>query len=252
MKVKAIIIVIILFAVNLVRSQSAYLIESDIVFPGYLSSNNAKTSIYTKGNDMKIETKNEISTQLQYYIGDTVTLIDKCKGYEDTYGRGTREEMNSIIPENKVTFKDIVIEKTTKTKKLLDYECKVAIIKYTVTSMGFDMKSECTVWYTDELELNESIKTGDINNVGVKNELVDAFKLLGGAVLKQETRVNSMLMTTITTTKVEKKENMDADFIIEKRAFEKPLTLQKFRNKITQRNTQRQQLMKSMPNHFPK
>ncbi len=244
MKLKAILIAISSLAVIIVKSQTGYFIESNVEYPGIFKPKNAKTSVYTKGNDMKMEVITKSDTRIHYYVGDTVCLIDKYNG-ENTYAKGTREEMKALNKENKVIFKDVVIEKTTKTEKLLDYECKIVKIKYTVTTMGFDVKTECTAWYTDKLDMNIDV-TGDADSFGEKNELTDAMKSLGGVILKQETRINGMLMGTVTVNKIEKRESIDADLVVDTKGLGKAITLKKFRDKMAQRDAKQQQQMNSM------
>ncbi|MBA2611570.1 MAG: hypothetical protein H0U95_06340 [Bacteroidetes bacterium] len=239
-KTKIILLFIHLFIVNIIVGQSGYFIESEIEVPNGVGSlkSTLNSSYYLMGKDIKVELHRGNSTQIHYFKGDSVILMDKTLGYDDACGQGTREEMNELMRENdKTVYKDVTIEKTKKTLTILGFECKNAIINYKISTMGFDMKVQNTVWYTDQLTLSENISTGDVSNIGLKNDYVDALKSLGGTILNQESKMNGATFSTITVKKIEKKDNMTSDFIIDKKGCKKMLTLKEHKKQMDKRQT---------------
>jgi len=243
MNVKFFSIILVMLISNALIGQTGYFMRSEIETAAN-GFNNGKTtmtvSTYVKGEDMKIETINKTSTQLQYYIGDKVTVITKEKNADNVCGEGTRDEMKDIIKESdKTEYKDLKVEKTNKTETILGYECKKAIIKYKIAVMGFEMKMENVLWYTDKISLGNDISTGDASNIGVSNAYVDAVKALGGITLKQESNSNGTSLAVMKVMQIEKKEIAESVFAIDAKDCKKMLTLKEQKDKIEERNSAR-------------
>lgn len=189
---------------------------------------------FVKGEDMKIEIVRGKSYQYQVFVGDKVTMVSRDRSPNDICGQGTREELKDINDENKTTatYEDVEVEKTKKTTKILGYVCKQAIIKYKMVSMGFKMKQEVEVWYTEEIKTK--INTDPSAPAGVSNPYTDAVTSLGGMVLKQTTKANGMKLVELEVT--ECKENIVEDSMITTdeilKDCKKMLTLKEYYDKM--------------------
>lgn len=244
MRIKLFTCLLIMLAIKAVTAQNGFFMVSETE-TGANGFNNGKTTykvtVYSKGEDMKVEMSSKTATQTQFFVGDKVTVITKEEKSEDMCGEGTREEMKSIMNEgSKTEYKDLKVEKTNKTETIMGYECKKVIIKYKISVMGFDMKMENVLWYTDKINLGNDLSTGDVNSMGVSNAYIDAVKALGGVVLKQESYANGTLTATTKTVQFEKKDIADAVFVIDTKGCKKMLTLKEHKDKIDEKNRNRE------------
>ena len=260
MKTKLIICFVSLFFGSIVVGQTANSIvkvEMESMVSGLSQGKTLiTTTTYIKGKDMKIESLMSNVTQYQFFIGDKATVVTKEKGSSDLCGEGTRDEWKELSEgtggaQNKTEYEDVKVKKTNKTMKLLGYECKKANISYKVSTMGFKMKSENEIWYTDALKVSES-ETGDPSNMGVSNAYSDALNSLGGVTLKITTKVNGMQITQMTITEIRSGGVEDNMLSIKDEAKEckKMLTLKEHNKKVEERNAARDAQNRQMQNQM--
>lgn len=196
----------ILISANIVYSQDLLMkTVTQITMEGVNSDDFKQTmTIFQKGTNVKIQMESKDNLSIHSYIGDSVKIFTKEKGYNDLCAEGTRDEFKEVGEKKKMEYKDLVVEKTNDTKTILGYKCKKTIIKYSTSTMGFTLKTENTLWCTDNVNFGGNAMPVNPNDDRPEDEYQKAVKDLG-ILLKQETRLNGRLTSTMDVVTLEKK-----------------------------------------------
>jgi GLPGLI family protein len=149
-----------------------------------------KTSVYYQNGTLKIITQSS-SMEETYLIDKDSVKLEKTQGLRHFCAQGTIEEYVRDYKEpNKkyisVKFENVNVETTSETKKILNYTCKKAIVKYSINQLfGGQQETVMHCWYTEE------IKPDSLNALMLKlypenADYLNALNDLGGLILRTE------------------------------------------------------------------
>lgn len=206
MKLKLNLIFVCLLFSKVIFSQTKYIIKTDMVTKMAMFSIKSKVITYFNNEDVKQFTDINGVKQYQFFIGKKVNLVTIERGFKDVCGEGTLDEWKQLNTETAgaTTYKDIKIEKSDKTEKILGYQCKKCIItcKAEVPITKAEMMIEQEIWYSEEL-YEKGFQIQDPKDLGVTNPLVQAVSDLKGSVLKSKIK-QSFGSVEYTVTQIEK------------------------------------------------
>jgi hypothetical protein len=188
-----------------------------------------------KNGDMKIDVIAFEYTVVTAFIGDTVKIFRKERGYSDLCAEGTRKEYdeanNKHMPN--IVYKDLKVEKLAGLTTILGYECKSA--KVTYKTGGFiSMNIEKTVWYTEAFKSDPDFIEATLDNK--KDAYRDAVAELGYA-LKTETDYGGFLGRKIVSevTEIKKLDFTPNEMDVDLAACKKALDFNHYNKQVSKR-----------------
>jgi len=241
MKLKLNLFFVCLLFSTAIFSQAKYIIKADMVTKMAMFSIKSKVITYFNNEDVKQFTDINGVKQYQFFIGNKVNLVTIERGFKDVCGEGTLDEWKQLNTETAgaTTYKDLTIEKSDKTEKILGYQCKKCIIscKAEVPITKAEMLIEQEIWYSEEL-YQKGFQIQDPKDLGVTNPLVQAVSDLKGFVLKSKIK-QSFGSVEYTVTQIEKDPLQDPIISLEQATKEckKMRTLKEYNDEVQGRHT---------------
>jgi hypothetical protein len=241
MKLKISLFLVCLLFSKVVFSQAKYIIKADMVTKIAMFSTKSKVITYFNNEDVKQLTDINGVKLYQFFIGKKVNLVTIERGFKDVCGEGTLDEWKQLNTETAgtTTYKDLKIEKSDKTEKILGYQCKKCIItcKAEVPITKAEMMIEQEIWYSEEL-YEKGFQIQDPKDLGVTNPLVQAVADLKGFVLKSKIK-QSYGSVEYSVTQIEKDPVQDPIMPLEQAAKDckKMRTLKEHNEEVQGRHT---------------
>jgi hypothetical protein len=146
----------------------------------------------------------------------------------DACGVFSKEELNEEKFEDEEIYSDVLVSFSDEQRKILGYQCKKAIINFTLTKDGNSSENFTFIWYTNQLKPISN----DLPSVNKKNDYTDALQHIGGIVLYTETGMKSNTMRTINSvTEISTNKIDEKVFSVADRMCKKPKSLAEFKSR---------------------
>lgn len=237
------IFILYLLAVGYINGQNGSFFKTEVEISGMAGISIDKTivEIVSKGNYYKVTTEignnktitSSKSDKVSLYSQEGTNSPDCAEGTPKEYQEASKKRSGKVP-----VFKDVEVKKTNKTETILGYKCMNAIIKYkTEMSPGFVFTTEESVWYTEEIKIESSEITSELNG-GVANDYTNALAKLGGFILKKESKGPGGGKTTSTVTEFELRDVTDDELNIDIKC-KKTLTIEAYYKLIEEREEAR-------------
>jgi len=154
-------------------SQNQFLIRSSVRIEGlpeeYAGFGESEKTVYIKGEKVKSETTNMMSSTTEVFDGKKVTVLVESMGQKMAWS-DTPENIESANPKEKEPVKPKV-EKTSETKMIAGYECTKYIITIPAEAQKTDAKKKqsnaepkkdlvIVSWVTDKISRPKSYADG--------------------------------------------------------------------------------------------
>jgi hypothetical protein len=222
------------------QGYSMKMISNVIGMPGSEDKMKMEYLMLVKNNgDKKIQITTKDYTMTNSYIGDSVYLDRKEKGYNDLCARGTLKEFNEANNNNgskAAEIKDVKIEKLSDTMTIAGYKCKKARVSYRTTGM-ISMNIENVIWYTDQIKMDSNYF--DTNTAQQENDYTKAMKELGTA-LKTVSKGFGGTSVVVEVTEIGKQDITVKDLAVIM-TCKKPVTFKKYNKQINRREMAKMQ-----------